>query len=112
LATADIARIAVAQDQWVDGIRIPLWRAGSISGRVTDERGEPLVGVAVRVFSLAIVSGQQQLVAGDIATTDDLGMYRIGSLKPGKYSVAVLSVQSTCLQSTREAPATLAVGQL
>ena len=112
LAIADIARIAVAQDQWVDGIRIPLWRAGSISGRVTDERGEPLVGVAVRVFSLANISGRQQLVAGDIATTDDLGMYRIGALKPARYSVAVLSVQSTVLQSTQEAPSTVPIGQL
>ena len=112
LTISDIARIAVSKDQWVDGIRIPLWRTGSISGRVTDERGEPLVGVAVRVFSLANISGQQQLVAGDIATTDDLGMYRIGGLQPGKYSVAVLSVQSTVLQSTSEAPSTLAIGQL
>lgn len=112
LTIADIVRITVLKDQWVDGIRIPLWRAGSISGRVTDEHGEPLVGVAVRVFSLANVSGQPQLVAGDIATTDDLGMYRIGGLRPGKYSVAVLSVQSTVLQSTREMPSTLAVGQL
>jgi hypothetical protein len=79
---------------------------------VTDERGEPLVGVAVRLFSIANVSGQQQLVAGDIATTDDLGNYRIGGLHPGKYSVAVLSVQSTVLESTPEAPSTLAIGQL
>jgi hypothetical protein len=112
LAISDIARIAVAQDQWVDGIRIPLWRAGSISGRVTDERGEPLVGVAVRVFSLANISGRQQPAAGDIAVTDDLGMYRIGSLKPARYSVAVLSVQSTVLQSTQEAPSTVPIGQL
>ena len=107
LLTRDILLIPVAKDQWVDGIRIPLWRAGSISGRVTDERGEALVGVAVRVFSFANISGHQQLVAGDIATTDDLGTYRIGGLLPGKYSVAVLSVQSTVLQTTTEATPTI-----
>ena len=112
LLIRDIQLIPVANDQWVDGIRIPLWRTGSISGRVTDERGEPLVGVAVRVFSTANVSGHQQFVAGDIATTDDLGTYRIGGLLPGKYSVAVLSVQSTVLQSTSETTPTLAIGQL
>lgn len=112
LATADIARITVIKDQWVDNIRIPLWRLGSIGGRVLDERGEPLVGVAVRVFSQAAIAGQQQLVAGDVATTNDLGQYRVTGLKPGQYIVAVLSVQSTVLDTTPEAPQMRAVGQL
>jgi hypothetical protein len=112
LAIADIARIAVAKDQWVENIRIPLWRLGSISGRVLDELGEPLVGVAVRVFSQAAVSGQPQLVGGEVATTDDLGRYRVTGLQPGTYTIAVLSVQSTVLQTTGENPQTQAVGEL
>ncbi|HEX5069476.1 MAG TPA: carboxypeptidase regulatory-like domain-containing protein [Vicinamibacterales bacterium] len=112
LATADIARVAVAKDQWVSDIRIPLWRPGSISGHAFDERGEPLVGVAVRAFSRQMVSGQEQLVAGNLATTDDRGRYRLSVLRPGQYVVAVLSVQSTVLQTTGETPATRPVGEL
>src|SRR5262245_27736104 len=112
LATSDIARIALTKDQWISDIRIPLWRPGSISGRVLDEHQEPLVGVAVRAFSQQIVSGHEELVAGDIVTTDDRGVYRISIRKPAKYVVAVLSVQSTVLQTTAEAQATLAIGQL
>jgi hypothetical protein len=112
LATADIARIAVSKDQWIPDIRIPLWQLGSISGRVLDERGEPLVGVAVRVFSHALVSGQRQLLGGELATTDDLGRYHVTGLQPGTYSVAVLSVQTTVLQAINESPIMQPVGQL
>jgi hypothetical protein len=39
-------------------------------------------------------------------------MYRTAGLRPGRYLVAVLSVQSTVLQTTREEPMTLSMGQL
>jgi hypothetical protein len=109
---ADIARISIANAQWVEGLRIPLWRSASISGRVVDERGEPLVGVVVRVFSRANISGQPQLVGGDLAVTDDLGNYRVAGLSPGRYAVAVLSVQSTVPRTMMEAPVMSAIGQL
>ena len=108
----DIARIALTEGQWLSTISIPLWRLGAINGRVVDERGEPVIGVAVRVFTTRRVSGQPQLVAGPIATTDDRGVYRIPDLDPGRYVVAVLSVQSTVLSTTEERPIARPVGEL
>jgi carboxypeptidase family protein len=112
LTIADIARITLTEGQWVSNISIPLWRLGAINGRVVDERGEPVVGVAVRAFSTRRVSGQPQLVAGPIATTDDRGVYRLQDLDPDRYVVAVLSVQSTVLETTQEAPITRSIGEL
>jgi hypothetical protein len=112
LAIRDILLITLTDNQWIDDINIPLWRYGSISGRVVDERGEPLVGVAVRTFSHHSVAGQRQLVAGPLATTDDRGMYRITGVSPGRHVVAVLSVQSTVLVTTPEAPQLRPVGAL
>jgi Carboxypeptidase regulatory-like domain len=112
LTIADIARIAVSEGQWRSNISIPLWRLGAINGRVVDERGEPVVGVAVRAFTTRRISGQPQLVAGPIATTDDRGVYRIQDLDPGRYVVAVLSVQSTVLATTVEAPIARPIGEL
>jgi hypothetical protein len=112
LTIRDIKRVKVADGQWVSDITIPLWRLASLSGRVLDERGEPMVGVAVRVFSRRPIAGSVQLVAGPIATTDDRGAYRIIDLDPGAYHVALLSVQSTVLDTTPDAPPTVAVGQL
>src|SRR5439155_18345099 len=99
----DIVTVTVAADQWVSDLEIRLWRLGSITGRVLDERGEPAVGVAVRAFSTAWVAGHTQLVGTDVVTTDDRGEYRLANLMPGKYAVSVLSVQSTVLDSTAEA---------
>ena len=112
LTIADIARIPIADGQWVSNISIPLWRLAAINGRVVDEHGEPVVGVAVRAFSTRRISGQPQLVAGPIATTDDRGVYRLEDLDPGRYIVAVLSVQSTVLGTTEEAAITRAIGEL
>ena len=112
LTTADIARISLTEGQWVSNISIPLWRLAEINGRVVDERGEPAVGVAVRAFTTRRISGQPQLVAGPIATTDDRGVYRLQDLDPGRYIVAVLSVQSTVLSTTQEVPITRPMGEL
>jgi hypothetical protein len=112
LAIKDIATISLRPGQWVRDIRIPLWRLGSISGRVVDERGEPVVGVAVRAFSTRLVAGSRQLVAGPIVTTDDRGVYRLADLDPGSYVVSVPSVQSTVLTTTLEAPQVRAVGEI
>lgn len=110
--TDDIVTISVAADQWVSDRQISLWRLGSITGRVLDERGEPVVGVAVRGFSTAWVSGHTQFVGTEIATTDDRGEYRLANLMPGKYAVSVLSVQSTVLDSTPDGEQRRAVGEL
>jgi hypothetical protein len=110
--TDDIVTIAVAADQWVGELQIPLWRLGSITGRVLDERGEPVVGVAVRGFCTAWVAGHTQVVGTDVVTTDDRGEYRLANLRPDKYAVSVLSVQSTVLDSTPEAEQRRAVGEL
>jgi len=112
LATADILQIPVAEGQWVDHIKIPLWRYGSITGYVTDERREPVIGVIVRAYTLHRVAGHLQPVFGPIATTDDRGVYRLAGLAPGRYLVAVQSVQSTVLSTTPEAPAERPMGSL
>jgi len=112
MATDDVVTIAVTADQWVSDLQIRLWRLGSITGRVLDERGEPVVGVAVRGFSSVPVAGHNQFVGTDVATTDDRGEYRLGDLMPGKYAVSVLSVQSTVLDSTPEAAQKRAIGEL
>ena len=112
LATSDIARIPIVDGQWAGDIKIPLWRLGSITGRVLDERNEPVVGAAVRAYSTRYVSGQPQLVGGAIVATDDRGVYRISDLEPGRYIVAVPSVQSTVPATTAEAPQVRPVGEL
>ena len=86
-------RFALAANQWVKDARVVLWRAGAISGRVLDERSEPLSGAYVRVLRRVPVGDQSVLAAGPVARTDDRGVYRVSNLAKGEYLVAVPSVQ-------------------
>lgn len=81
--------IALADAERHGDLEIPLWRLASISGRVVDEAGEPLVGITVQVLPRSIVAGRQKFTPGAVAMTDDRGMYRVASLVPGAYAVAV-----------------------
>ena len=84
-----------AQSNWISDLEIALQRWAVISGRVTDEAGEAIVGIPVRALSQVWVAGRQQFVAGPITTTDDRGVYRISKLQPGGYIVTVPSVQAS-----------------
>ncbi|HEX5070250.1 MAG TPA: carboxypeptidase-like regulatory domain-containing protein [Vicinamibacterales bacterium] len=98
--------MALKEGEWVPNVTLTLWRNGGISGRVVDELNEPVVGIPVRALRVIFAAGVPHVAAGPIGTTDDRGMYRIASLRPGKYLVMVPSVQSSAPASS--SPLTLA----
>ncbi|HEX7779021.1 MAG TPA: carboxypeptidase-like regulatory domain-containing protein, partial [Vicinamibacterales bacterium] len=85
--------LSLTDGQWVADARIVLWRPAAVGGTVTDELGEPVVGVYVRVLAERWVAGQTRLVAGPSTLTDDRGRYRIPGLRPGRFLVSLPSVQ-------------------
>ena len=87
--------IALADGQWFPDGRIVMWRTSAISGTISDEVGEPIVGALVRVIARVIVAGRSQLASGMAAKTDDRGRYRVAGLSPGPYVVLVPSVQAS-----------------
>jgi hypothetical protein len=89
------ARIVLEEAQWVPDANIRLSRPASLSGTVLDERGEPIVGVPVRILTAVEIAGTRRWARGPVAETDDRGMYRVADLRPGTYIVHVPSVQIT-----------------
>jgi Carboxypeptidase regulatory-like domain len=93
------AALSLASGQWLANLKIALWRHASLSGQVSNERGEPLAGVFVRALMRVRAAGLHHLAAGPIVTTDDRGRYRMAGLRPGTYFVYVpivaVSVPST-----------------
>jgi hypothetical protein len=74
-----------------DRVTIRLEKGGVITGRVTDEAGNPLVRIPVSVLQIRGPSGDTVIrdhVSGQSAMTDDRGSYRIYGLAPGIYVVA------------------------
>ena len=81
--------VQLADAEVVEKIDFVLPRMGTITGRVTDETGEPIEGVSVYAMRLLYFEGRRRLVPIGSSTvrTDDVGEYRINRLAPGTYAV-------------------------
>ena len=62
-------------------------RGAVISGRVTDDFNEPAVGIRVSAARWSYMNGKRQLVPAGMASSDDLGRFRIYGLPAGDYYV-------------------------
>jgi hypothetical protein len=80
--------LQLSEGQTVDRIDFALPRMSVISGRVTDEVGEPLAGVTVFPMQARYFRGRKRMVpVGGMVRTDDTGEYRLIGLTPGDYYV-------------------------
>jgi hypothetical protein len=90
------ARVTLAADERRDRVDITLPRTSAIAGQLTDEYGDPVEGVAIRLQRIRFISGRRRLVevpGASNSRTDDEGRYRIFGLQPGSYIVAAYAGQ-------------------
>jgi protocatechuate 3,4-dioxygenase beta subunit len=84
--------IALANGQELTQIDIALPRGSVITGRITDEFGEPIANAGVQVQRYQYGPGGQRRLtfAGQnaFASTDDLGQFRAFGLMPGEYVIS------------------------
>jgi hypothetical protein len=83
----------------VGDVTIKVFKFGSISGVVTDDIGEPVVGASVRLYRRNLVAGRRVLSQVNGTTTDDRGVYRLSSLLAGDYYVMLPVVPSSSPRS-------------
>ena len=81
--------LQLADGEVLEKIDFALPRMSTITGRVTDENGDPIEGVSVFAMRLLYFEGRRRLVpvGSGFVTTDDQGEYRINRLAPGSYAV-------------------------
>lgn len=79
----------LAEGQQLGNVDFTLPPGAVITGRLTDEFGEPVADVPVRVLRYRYIDGRRQLVpsGGWMNQTDDLGRFRIWGLEAGEYYV-------------------------
>jgi len=75
--------------QTLSGIRIALTPGGVISGRLTDERGNVVVGAVVQALKTTYRNGLRERTIVQSVISNDLGDYRFFMLKPGQYHISV-----------------------
>lgn len=93
--------LQIAENQRISSVEIRMWKTSAIAGTIVDEAGEPVVGAAVQAFRRTIVAGLVRATSSASATTDDRGAYRLATLTPGEYYVAVVSTE---LSATADGP--------
>ena len=70
-------------------LKIKMIKGGVITGKVTNAKGEPIVGVPVHAMALNNPSpSPTELLGAGGAESDDRGIYRIYGLRPGSYVVS------------------------
>ena len=80
--------LVLVPGQQVQDVLVSLVSTGTISGRVYDEDGEPIVGANVRAFRYDYRDGEKLLAPVSQAETNDLGEYRLYWLTPGEYYIS------------------------
>lgn len=80
--------ITLAPGQTLKQVDIAMLPHAVISGRVTDEDGEPVANVAVQAGTYRYINGRRQMTPGSSSMTNDLGEYRVFGLPPGRYYVS------------------------
>ena len=91
--------IDIADGQPSLGHRLYLWKLGVISGTVVDQYGQPAVSLAVEALRRDETAGRVSWFGNYRAVTDDKGRYRLSSLPPARYVVAVQSAPAPALRS-------------
>jgi beta-lactamase regulating signal transducer with metallopeptidase domain len=81
-------RIELQAGEKLADLAIRLWPAARISGAVTDERGEPVVGYIVRLLRRQYIGARSVWMPSGQTKTDDRGRFAsTNSLWPGDYLV-------------------------
>lgn len=83
-------QLSVADKEVVSNVDFLLPRMSLISGRIVNEKGEPIPRVRVLAMRTAYFEGRRRLVPATgetVTTTDHMGQYRIVGLTPGSYFV-------------------------
>jgi hypothetical protein len=75
--------------QKLSGLRLVMTPGGAITGRLTDDRGEAVVGAVVQALKTTYSNGRPQKTLVQTVVSNDLGEYRFFMLKPGQYTITV-----------------------
>jgi len=83
----DGTTLSLQPGQRLKDLAVRLTPHAVITGRVVDEKREPIVLGQVQAMTYSFRAGKKELATSQMVHTNDLGEYRIYGLSPGKYYV-------------------------
>jgi protocatechuate 3,4-dioxygenase beta subunit len=94
--------INLTAGQHITEINIQLAPEAAISGKVTDEDGDPIAQVRVSAMRKTYIGGARFMNQGG-GTTDDNGEYHMTNLMPGRYYLSFAPMRMGMFENTRRA---------
>lgn len=85
---ADVNVVTVPAGQPLEDLTFSMLPAAVVTGRVTDEDGDPMPSVRVEVWRK--IPGKEKRESAGAVATDDKGEYRIAGLFPSQYWIAAI----------------------
>ena len=104
LTWQELLTLTLSPGQTINDLALAMQPGAVISGRVTDEAGEPMSRVQVNAFKWVYANHHRQLRAIGGAGTDDTGSYRIFGLEPGRYVIRANAIGHDANTRLRFAP--------
>jgi hypothetical protein len=99
-STGSNTRLSLRPDDRLTDLVFKLWRVGSISGRVTDERNEPVVRGTVHLLAREFVRGRAAWMRWRLPVqTDDRGQYLVANVPAGSYLVTLAGHRPEAVQT-------------
>ena len=95
---------SLSAGQSLQGIAIKLSPQAVITGRVTDQDGEPMSKARVTAYRRIYQAGHWQLQPSTAATTALDGTFQIGGLPAGRYYLGAEDSQASVMEPAKEEP--------
>ena len=83
----EFLNVTLAPGQSIADLALAMQPGSVVTGKVSDEDGEPMAYVQVSALKWVYANHQRQLRPIGMATTDDQGNYRMFGLEPGRYLI-------------------------
>ncbi len=83
------SQLTVANGSAIADVIVRITPQGVVSGRVLDEDGEPLEGVAVQLLRPQYFASQRRMMGTGGNQTNDKGEFRVTNVAPGRYYVQI-----------------------
>jgi len=83
------ATLTLRGGQEMKDLLFRLIRSAKITGRVADEDGEPIAWAHVTALRSSYANGKRIFTSAATNATNDLGVYRLFDLSPGRYFISV-----------------------
>ena len=88
---APVPPLTVSDGQHLANVNIQMTPLGTVSGRVLDPDGDPVLKARVEAVQYVFLRGVRQLASmGMSAWTDDRGQYRLFDVRPGRHYIRAL----------------------